>query len=172
MANIDLNATKIYELTINKKRHCIEIKIVFSVNKTEEQMYAQFMRETLNFHKAMGVYVNLDAYADYLLEQYESMENKNTMPSKETDNVSQLIPNPTRNLVRKKIQNLIQFNNPILHLNKEGLFSYHQFVDNNNGTRGIIKDLERFYSDKSVNTSTTNECWLYNAIKALDLHWN
>ena len=177
MTNIDLYSTKIYELTINKKETCIEIKIVFSVNKKEEPIYKQFVQETLRFYNAMGVFVSLDDYTDYLSDEceYNLLENKVTFTTTAQSNettILHLMPSPYGNLLRKKIQNLIQFNHPILFLDNEGLFTYYQFVDNSNTVRGIIKDLKRFYLNKPINTGTTKEYWLYNAIKALDLHWN
>lgn len=172
-----MDLTKIYTLDINKKKSCIEVKIIFSVNKKESFIYKQFIEATLNFHNAVGVFVTVDNYIDYLSDncEYDLIEDKTILTSTVIDNnteIVHLMPSPYGNLLKKKIHNLIQFNHPILNLDSEGLFNYHQVVDNSNTTRGILKDLKRFYLGKTVNTGTTNECWLFNTIKALDLHWN
>lgn len=131
----------------------------------------------MHFHNAIGVFVSLDDYTGYLSDEceYNLLEKKVTFTTTAQNNgttILHLMPSPYRNLLGKKIQNLIQFNHPILFLDNEGLFNYYQFVDNSNTVRGIIKDLKRFYLNKSINTGTTKDYWLYNAIKSLYLHWN
>ena len=180
---VDLNITKIYLLKVKQRKHCIHVKIVFSVNK-EDDYYALFVKDTLEYTRPDNYLFNLNDYLTYLADncEYDLIENKESILF--TDNVEEdtgkslgystmyLCPSPYTNLLEQRLEGLIQQNYPKLQLSPSGLFTYHEFVDNTNTTKGILKDLKRLQQGKEVNTNTTDECWLYRAIKALDLHWN
>ena len=83
-----------------------------------------------------------------------------------------LSPCPHKNLLDQRVRNLISYNHKILKLRVNGLFTYNQYLENTNTTRGILKDVRRLQQGKKINTSTSIECWLLRTIKALDLHWN
>ena len=174
---IDLNTTKIYLLKINRKRHCIEVKIVFSINK-EDDYYPIFLKETLNFSRPNNNLFKLEDYCNYLADncEYDLIEdNKSALFIHKGDSeysTIYLCPNPYSNLLEQNLEDLIQLNHPKLKLLPSGLFTYHEFVDNSNTCRGILRDLKRLQQGKELNTRTTDECWLYKAITALDLHWN
>lgn len=180
---VDLNITKIYLLKVKSRKYCIHVKIVFSINK-EDDYYQLFVKDTLKYTRPDTQLFKLEDYVQYLADncEYDSIADKEIILF--TDDVEEdtdtsleyktmyLSPCPFGNLLEQSVEGLIQLNYPKLQLSPSGLFTYHEFVDNTNTTRGILKDLRRLQSGKEVNTNTTDECWLYRAIKALDLHWN
>lgn len=172
---VDLNTTQIYTLDINKKKHCIEVKIVFSIDKRDEY-YRVFVKDTLNYTTPDHMLFKLEDYTQYLSDnaEYDLIDPQNTMLFTKIEGSSRLYmtPSPHSNLLQQRVQRLIQYNYPKLELGSDGLFTYYEYVDNSNSAKGILKDLKRMKAGKKINTNTTDECWLFNAIKSLDLHWN
>lgn len=174
---VNLNTTKIYLLKIKSNKHCIEVKLVFSVNK-EDDYYELFIKETLEYTRPDTQLFKLEDYVQYLADncEYDLTERKDPCVFTKIEGTEfstiYLTPSPYSNLLRQNVEDLIQLNHPKLQLSPSGLFTYHEFVDNTNTCRGILRDLRRLQQGKEVNTRTTDECWLYKAIKALDLHWN
>lgn len=182
---IDLNTTKIYLLKVKPRKHDIYVKIVFSVDK-DNDCYKEFIKNTLEYITPTNLLFKLEDYEQYLADksEYDLIENKETMLfTKHTEEDTKhgkelgystlfLVPSPHKNLLQQRVKNLIQNNDPKLKLAPSELFTYTEFVNNTNTTRGILKDLKRLQQGKEINTRTTNECWLLKTIKALDLHWN
>lgn len=174
---IDLNTTKIYLLKVKPRKHDIYVKIVFSVDKSDHY-YREFVRSTLEYTTPDTYLVKLEDYIQYLSDntEYNLIEDKETIlfkePTKEGSMPVYLNPSPHKNLLQQRVKDLICYNTQILKLNANGLFTYSEFVDNTNTTKGILKDLKRLQQGKKINTITSNECWLLRSIKALDLHWN
>lgn len=168
--------TKIHQLDINKNKYCIEVNLVFSID-IEDEYYSAFLADTLNFRKLDTNVFKLDDYVQYLEDKVKydelNIEPLHTLESRKEGFIPiYLKPSPYSNLLHSSINNLIQLNHDYLSINEQGYFVFHEFVDNTNTTRGILKDLQRVFKGKEVNTRTTLECWLYRAIKALDMHWN
>jgi hypothetical protein len=176
MKKLDLNITKIHALKIHKRKHDIGVKLVFSVNK-QDDYYRHFLRETLTFAKPNFCLFKLEDYVQYLADdcEYDLSKDKVTYSfDKEVNGFSTLYlaPSPHGNLLRQSVEDLIEYKDAKLRLLPSGLFKYHEYLDNSNSVRGILKDLVRFKEGKRIGTTTTKECWLYTAIKSLDLHWN
>ena len=182
---IDLDSTKIYLLKVNKSKHCIYVKIVFSVDKSNDY-YKYFAKKTLKYTTPDTLLFKVEDYEQYLADkcEYDLISSKERIlfiPNTEEDTIHgkelkysrlYLSPSPHGNLLKQDIKDLIQYNETTLTLSPNGLFTFNEFVDNTNTTRGVLKDLRRLQQGKKVNTTTTDECWLFRAIEALNLHWN
>ena len=182
---VDLNTTKIYLLKAKPRKHDIYVKIVFSIDK-DDYYYREFVRSTLEYTTPDTYLVKLEDYEQYLADkcEYDLISSKERIlfiPNTEEDIIHgkelkysrlYLSPSPHGNLLKQDIKDLIQYNETTLTLSPNGLFTFNEFVDNTNTTRGILKDLRRLQQGKKVNTTTTDECWLFRAIEALNLHWN
>jgi len=172
---VDLEKTQIYLLKTKKGKSCIEVKLVFSVDK-EVKYYKEFLKETLKFTKPRNHIVTLEDYNNYLADNcsYDLIENKITskFTRGETTSALYLSPSPHSNLLYQSVNNLIEYNNTTLKVLPSGLFVFHEFLDNSNSVKGIVKDLDLFKKNKKINTITTRECWLLMAIKSLAIHWN